>query len=99
MPKTKKQGELVQSPVNSNNMLYVMMGVITLFLIFLTIKVYSLEKKIVSGNAGGVAVAQQESPLSIANLTGKVSGSREHRDFLLMDSSWQALFLSSFLKK
>lgn len=68
MPRTKRQDDSVPSPVNSNNILYVMMGVITLFLVFLTIKVYSLEKKIVAGGTAGTAVAQQESPLSVSNL-------------------------------
>jgi protein-disulfide isomerase len=70
MPKAKK--ESAQSPVTysqpNNNILYVMMGVITLFLIFLTVKVITLEKKIASGNTGGTAAAQQESPLSLPNL-------------------------------
>lgn len=39
-----------------------MMGIITLFLVFLTIKVLSLEKKLTSGTAG--PVAQQDSPLT-----------------------------------
>ncbi len=68
MPKAKK--ELAQSPVNysqpNNNILYVMMGVIILFLVFVTIKMFALEKKIVSG--GGTPAVQQESPLSIPNL-------------------------------
>ena len=70
MPKTKKGP--VQSPVMysqpNNNILYVMMGVITLFLIFITVKMFSLEKKINSGSADGTAVAQQESPISVPNL-------------------------------
>ncbi|MCR4277339.1 MAG: thioredoxin domain-containing protein [Candidatus Roizmanbacteria bacterium] len=70
MPKTKKGP--VQSPVMysqpNNNILYVMMGVITLFLIFITVKMFSLEKRINSGSADGTAVAQQESPISVPNL-------------------------------
>lgn len=69
MPKAKRQDQSAQLPVNysqpNNNILYVMMGVITLFLIFLTLKTYSLEKKITSGGAGAV---QQESSISVTNL-------------------------------
>jgi hypothetical protein len=43
-----------------------MMGVITLFLIFVTVKMFSLEKKISTGATGGAV--QQESPLSVVNL-------------------------------
>ncbi len=72
MAKAKRQSESVQPSVNysqsNNNILYAMMGVITLFLIFLTVKVITLEKKIASGNTGGTAAAQQESPLSLPNL-------------------------------
>ena len=77
MPRTKKQNQpIAQSPViysqPNNNILYVMMGVITLFLVFMTVKMFSLEKKINSGSAAGgtgvTAAAQQESPLSIPNL-------------------------------
>jgi protein-disulfide isomerase len=42
-----------------------MMGVITLFLVFLTIKVYSLEKKIASGTG---TAPQQESKISVKEL-------------------------------
>jgi len=74
MPKAKK--ESAQPPViysqPNNNILYVMMGVITLFLVFMTVKMFALEKKIASGatggTAGGTAAAQQESPLSVPNL-------------------------------
>lgn len=61
MAKTKRQSvePSVKSPVSysqpNNNILYVMMGVITLFLVFVTIKMFSLEKKIDSA-----AVAQQQ---------------------------------------
>lgn len=76
MPRAKKQSnEPLQSPIiypqSNNNILYVMMGVVTLFLIFMTVKMFSLEKKINSGSAGGpagLAAVQQESPLSIPNL-------------------------------
>ncbi len=70
MPKAKKgsaQSPIIYSQPN-NNILYVMMGVITLFLIFLTVKVITLEKKIASGNTGGTVAAQQESSLSVKNL-------------------------------
>jgi protein-disulfide isomerase len=70
MPKAKKV--LTQSPViysqPNNNVLYVMMGVITLFLIFITVKMFNLEKKINTGTAGTAAVAQQESSISVPNL-------------------------------
>jgi len=72
MAKAKKQNESAQLPVNysqpNNNILYVMMGVITLFLIFMSVKMFSLEKKINSGTAGGAPAAQQESPISVVNL-------------------------------
>ena len=72
MHRAKKQdNEPARSPViysQPNNILYVMMGVITLFLVFLTIKVFTLEKKVVSGGTGGTAAVQQESPLSVPNL-------------------------------
>ncbi len=66
MARSKKQNN--GSMVPNNNILYVMMGVITLFLIFLTVKVITLEKKIASGATGGAAAVQQESPLSVKNL-------------------------------
>ena len=78
MPRTKKQnnGSMAQPSViysqPNNNILYVMMGVIVLFLAFMTVKMFALEKKIASGVAGGTAggtpAAQQESPLSVPNL-------------------------------
>lgn len=75
MPKAKRLNESVQPSVNyfqpNNNILYVMMGVITLFLIFMTVKMFALEKKINSastGGAAGSAVAQQESSISVPNL-------------------------------
>lgn len=77
MAKTKKRvsekAPLVsQSPViysqPNNNILYVMMGVITLFLVFMTVKMFSLEKKINSGATAGSAQAQQASPISVDNL-------------------------------
>ena len=75
MPKAKKrisqpvsQPSVIYSQPN-NNILYVMMGVITLFLVFMTVKMFSLEKKINSGSAtGNGAVAQQSSPISVDNL-------------------------------
>ena len=72
MPKAKRQSEPARLPVNysqpNNNILYVMMGVITLFLIFMTIKMFSLEKKINSGATGSAPVAQQESVISVPKL-------------------------------
>ena len=72
MPKAKRFDESVQPSVNysqpNNNILYVMMGVITLFLVFMTVKMFSLEKKINSGSTGGAIVAQQDSAISVANL-------------------------------
>ena len=72
MPKAKRQSEPARLPVNysqpNNNILYVMMGVITLFLIFMTVKMFSLEKKINSGATGSAPVAQQESVISVPNL-------------------------------
>lgn len=71
MPKAKRKSEPDRLPVSysqpNNNILYVMMGVITLFLIFLTVKMFALEKKINSGTAGTPAV-QQESSISVSNL-------------------------------
>ena len=70
MPKAKK--ESAQSPViyskPNNNILYVMMGVITLFLVFMIVKVISLEKKLGTTSTGTAPQAQQESPLSVPNL-------------------------------
>ncbi len=72
MAKAKKQNESVQFPVNysqpNNNILYVMMGVITLFLVFMIIKVISLEKKLGTTNTGTVPQVQKESLLSVPNL-------------------------------
>ncbi len=76
MPRTKKQNQpMAQPPViysqPNNNILYVMMGVITLFLVFMTVKMFALEKKINTGSAGGPAgsaAVQQESPISVPNL-------------------------------
>lgn len=69
MPKAKK--ESAQPPVTysqpNNNILYVMMGVITLFLVFMTVKVMTLEKKLATGGTTAPQV-QQESPLSVPNL-------------------------------
>lgn len=70
MARAKRVNESVPPSVNysqpNNNIMYVMMGVITLFLIFVTVKMFSLEKKISTGTTGGAA--QQESPLSVENL-------------------------------
>lgn len=72
MPKIKRQSTpSVQSPViysqPNNNILYVMMGVITLFLVFMIVKVISLEKKLTTSGTS-VPQAQQKSPLSVPNL-------------------------------
>ena len=73
MAKAKRKNSepiVQQSPViysqPNNNILYVMMGVITLFLVFITVKMFALEKKINSGATG--TVAQQESPISVDNI-------------------------------
>ena|SRR3989338_8091126 len=63
----KTQSSVIYSQPN-NNILYAMMGVITLFLVFMTIKVISLEKKLGSASVGNVPQAQKESPLSLPNL-------------------------------
>jgi len=76
MPKVKRQKKepVIQtlSPViysqPNNNILYVMMGVITLFLVFMIVKVISLEKKLGTTSTGTVPQVQQESPLSVPNL-------------------------------
>lgn len=69
MPRAKK--ELTQPPVMysqpNNNILYAMMGVITLFLVFMIVKVISLEKKLTTSGTSAPQV-QKESPLSVANL-------------------------------
>ncbi len=51
----------------NNKILYFMMGIITLFLIFLTIKVMNLEKNLGSGSSGTTAQAgaAQPSPLDV----------------------------------
>lgn len=67
MDKTKEGNKMVASQPN-DNILYMMMGVITLFLVFMTVKMFALEKKINSGTAATGAVAQQESPISVPNL-------------------------------
>ena len=74
MPRAKKRNNepMTQPSVASsqnNNILYIMMGVITLFLIFMVVKVISLEKKLGASNTGTAAPqAQQESPISVVNL-------------------------------
>ena len=65
MPRTKKQNEPM---VPNNNILYVMMGVITLFLVFMIVKVISLEKKLGTASVGTASQVQKESPLSVLNL-------------------------------
>lgn len=61
------QAPLIYSQPN-NNILYAMMGVITLFLVFVSIKMFSLEKKISSGSTATGTVAQKESAISVPNL-------------------------------
>ncbi|OQY66067.1 hypothetical protein B6D29_03285 [Microgenomates bacterium UTCPR1] len=75
MPNTKRPNESTRPSViysqPNNNVLYMMMGVITLFLVFMTVKMFSLEKKINSGSASapaGSAAVQQESPISVPKL-------------------------------
>ncbi len=77
MPKAKRQKKepviQTRSPViysqPNNNILYVMMGVITLFLVFMIVRVISLEKKLgTTTGPGNVPQAQKESPLSVPNL-------------------------------
>ncbi|MFH0979579.1 MAG: thioredoxin domain-containing protein [Candidatus Roizmanbacteria bacterium] len=63
-PKKEEKVPMVRS---NNKIIYFMMGIITLFLVFLTVKVMNLEKKIASG-ATGTTVAQQESLISVKNL-------------------------------
>lgn len=73
MPRAKKQtnGSTTQPQViysqPNNNVLYVMMGIITIFLIFMTVKVMNLEKQL---NAGGTAApaAAAASPLEVPKL-------------------------------
>lgn len=72
MARPKKQNnDSVQPQViysqSNNKVIYFMMGIITLFLVFLTIKVLNFEKKLASGGGTGAA-AQQESPISVDNL-------------------------------
>ena len=69
MPKAKNttMSEATSVSSKSNNVLYVMMAVITVFSIYLFVKVMALEKKVASGGGGGTGV-QQESPLKVENL-------------------------------
>ncbi|KKP87346.1 MAG: DSBA-like protein thioredoxin domain-containing protein [Microgenomates group bacterium GW2011_GWC2_46_7] len=68
MPKAKNTTMSETSSVSSqsNNVLYVMMAVITVFSIYLFVKVMTLEKKVASGGSG--TTVQQESPLKVDNL-------------------------------
>lgn len=67
MARPKKEEKIPM--VRSSKIIYFMMGIITLFLVFLTIKVINLEKKIASGATGTAGLApQQESPISVKNL-------------------------------
>ena len=65
MPKAKKrisepvsQPSVIYSQPN-NNILYVMMGVITLFLIFITVKMFSLESKVNNTTSQQIGTTQQ----------------------------------------
>jgi len=66
----QKKVSMSQVPVNysqpNNKILYFMMGIITLFLVFLTVKVLKLEKQLTAG--GGGTPAKQESLISVNNL-------------------------------
>jgi len=69
--KKHKETKMSQLPVyysqpSNNKILYFMMGIITLFLVFLTIKVINLEKRLANGGEG--TTIQKESPLSVNNL-------------------------------
>lgn len=70
MPKAKRHSESVRPSVNcfqsNNKIIYVMLGVITLFLVFLTVKMFSLEKKIDS------AVVAQQQPQQQQKVTVKI---------------------------
>jgi len=72
MPKARRLNESVQPSINysqpNNNILYVMMGVITLFLVFMIVRVISLEKKLGTASVGTASQVQKESPLSVPNL-------------------------------
>jgi protein-disulfide isomerase len=74
MPRNKKSDSTEKCCENcqpkSLNLLYVMLGVITLFSVFLYIKVTKLEEKLAAGGGttGTTAQVQQESPLSVINL-------------------------------
>ncbi|PJC33537.1 hypothetical protein CO007_02800 [Candidatus Roizmanbacteria bacterium CG_4_8_14_3_um_filter_36_10] len=68
MAKPKKE-EKIPMVRSNNKIIYFMMGIITLFLVFLTVKVINLEKKIASGVKGTAGSApQQESLISVKNL-------------------------------
>jgi len=56
---------------NNNKIMYAVIAIVTVFSLYLFLKINSLEKKIASGAAGGTggtAAAQQESPISVPNL-------------------------------
>lgn len=70
--KKQREMEMSQAPVyysqpSNNKILYFMMGIIMLFLVFMTIKVMKLEKQQSTGGGTGAA-AQQESKISVENL-------------------------------
>ncbi len=72
--KVRSSSPVVQAPViysqPNNNILYVMLGVITLFLVFVTVKMFALEKKISSGATTAATGAVQESPISVEKIKG-----------------------------
>lgn len=56
---------------NNNKILYAVIAIVTVFSLYLFLKINSLEKKIASGAAGGTggtAAAQKESSISVPNL-------------------------------
>lgn len=70
MPRIKKQSTVtIQSPINysqpNNKILYFMLGIITLFLVFMTVKVLNLEKQLKTGANTGTTAQQPESPLTV----------------------------------
>lgn len=62
------QPQIVYAQPN-NNIMYVMLGIVTLFLVFVSVKMFSLEKKINTGaGAGAGAAVAQESLISVEKL-------------------------------
>lgn len=75
MPKQKRPAKQEERcdccKSNNNKILYAVIAIVTVFSLYLFVKINSLEKKIASGAAGGTggtAAAQQESPISVPNL-------------------------------